>query len=170
MSQTNYKNKIILGKNEAQVVPFNLQAGKEKSLKVVLSKPGAKVEILGSGRLGKNEKYIGNIQIIHKAPQTFSRVKIKAVLVGHSQVDLNGLIRIEHGAKGADGFFAADFLLFDEARAKPMPFLEILDNDVKVGHAATISRVNEEQMFYLESRGLSKRQAEKLIVDGFLKN
>lgn len=166
--KTQIADKVVLGRNEARQVPFNLMANRERSLEVILAQPGAKVEIFGGGRLEKSERFTGLVKVIHQAQETVSRIKFNGVLFDQAQVDLNGLVRIEKRAKKADGFFRANFLLFDEARAMPMPFLEILNNDVKAGHAVTVSKIDEEQLFYLMSRGLQRREAIEMIVGGFL--
>ena len=140
-----------------------------QDLEVVLAGIGAKIEIEGVWQGKGEEQFSGNLRIVHKAPETVSKVNIRGVMFDKSQANLDGLIRIEKGAKGADGFLRADFLLFDEAKARPLPYLEILENEVKAGHAATVTRVDDEQLFYLQSRGLTKSQAEKTIVEGFLK-
>ena len=80
-----------------------------------------------------------------------------------------GNVKIEKGAKGADAYLRSDALLFDEAKmGDDTPALEILEPDVKAGHAATIGKVDEMMLFYLMSRGLSRKQAERMLIDGFI--
>ena len=77
------------------------------------------------------------------------------------------MIRIIKGAKNTDGYFQSKVLLFDDAKGRSVPSLEIDENEVKAGHGSTIGRPDEEQLFYLRSRGLTEKQAESLIISGF---
>ena len=97
-------------------------------------------------------------------------VKVRSVLKGRSIFSFRGNVKIEKGAKGADAYLRSDALLFDDAKmGDDTPALEILEPDVKAGHAATIGKVDEVMLFYLMSRGLSRVMAEKLLIDGFTK-
>lgn len=79
------------------------------------------------------------------------------------------MIDIENGAENSNAYLKADVLMLsDEARAHVVPSLEIKENDIKASHGATITKINEEQIFYMMSRGLSRTKAKKLIVEGFL--
>lgn len=158
--------KIVLSANQER----NLEFLPNGNLEVILAGVGAKVNVEGIWKGKGDEGLSGDLKIVHKAPETVSKVAIRGVMFDRSQAAFDGLIRIEKGAKGADGFLRADFLLFDEAKARPLPYLEILENEVKAGHAATVTRVDDEQIFYLMSRGLTQTEAEKVIVEGFLKN
>ena len=93
------------------------------------------------------------------------------VLVLAERVDINGLVKIEKGAKGTNAWLAAHLLLLSEkAKGKAIPSLEILENDIKAGHATTVGRINDLEMFYLMSRGLPKKVAKSMIVTGFLQS
>lgn len=138
-----------------------------QNLEIFLIGRGANVNVHGIWMGRDNQHLANNLIIVHSAPETMSKVAVKGVMFNQAEVNFYGLIRIEKGANGANCFLRADFLLFDKAKAKPQPFLEILENEVQAGHAATISRVDEGQLFYLMSRGLTKKRAEKLIIDGF---
>lgn len=148
----------------------NIEFLPNTNLEVVLAGVGAKVEVQGIWQGKNDDRFEGNLKIVHCAPETVSKVNIRGVLFGKSQAAFDGLIRIEKGAVGADGFLRADFLLFDQSKARPLPYLEILENQVKAGHAATVTRVDDDQIFYLQTRGISRQEAEKVIVEGFLKN
>ena len=156
--------KLVLRENQQKNIEFRPNS----ELEVILAGVGAKIEIEGIWRGKETESLEGNLRVIHIAPETVSKVNIRGVMFDKSQAAFDGLIRIEKGAKNADGYLRADFLLFDQSKARPLPYLEILENEVKAGHAATVSRVDDEQIFYLMSRGISRQEAEKLIVDGFL--
>ncbi|MDO8486767.1 MAG: SufD family Fe-S cluster assembly protein [Candidatus Curtissbacteria bacterium] len=118
---------------------------------------------------GKVDDRSLEIYITHAAPNTKSNVNVRAVLRGKSTFAFKGNVKIEKGAKGADAYLRSDALLFDDAKmGDDTPALEILEPDVKAGHAATIGKVDEEMIFYLMSRGLSRDSAEKLIIQGFI--
>ncbi len=155
---------ITLGVNQEKKLA--LKPGED--WEIVLAGRGAKVAIEGIWQ-GQNSVELGShLAIIHKAPETVSKVWVRGVLFDQSEAYLDGLIRIEKGAVLSQGVLRVDFLLFDQAKARPQPALEILENEVRASHAATVSRVDEGQIFYLMSRGLTKNKAEKMIVQGFL--
>ena len=159
---------LVLNKGQKEIIPFELLE-KEKRLEVVLAGENASVEVVGLvlGR-GSEEKSL-EAYITHVAPNTKSNVNVRAVLRGKAKFDFRGNVRIEKGAKGADAYLRSDALLFDDAKmGDDTPALEILEPDVKAGHAATIGKVDENMLFYLMTRGLSRSQAEKLFVYGFI--
>ena len=161
--------KVILRRNQKKLLPFELLE-KDKRLEVVLDGEGAEVEIVGLviGK-GSDERSL-ETYITHAAPNTKSNANVRAVLRGRAKFDFRGNVRIEKGAKGADAYLRSDALLFDDAKmGDDTPALEILEPDVKAGHAATIGKVDENMLFYLMTRGLSRSQAEKLLIGGFIK-
>ena len=160
--------KVILKRNQKKLIPFEL-VEKEKRLEVVLAGENAEVEIVGLV-LGKNQEEKSlEAYITHAAPRTKSNVNVRAVLRRKAKFDFRGNVKIEKGAKGADAYLRSDILLFDDAKmGDDTPALEILEPDVKAGHAATIGKVDENMLFYLMSRGLSRKQAERLLVEGFI--
>lgn len=111
------------------------------------------------------------LRVVMQAPETRCRVDMRAALAGTSSSFFDGLIRAEEGAKDAAGFLSYKALLLEPgARARPIPRLEVMTREVaSLGHAATVGRLNEDDVFYLRSRGLSRQGAEALIVDGFLR-
>src|SRR3990170_4073859 len=160
--------KVILRRNQKKLLPFELLE-KDKRLEVVLAGEGAEVEIVGLviGK-GSDERSL-ETYITHSAPNTKSNVNVRAVLRGKAKFDFRGNVRIEKGAKGADAYLRSDALLFDDAKmGDDTPALEILEPDVKAGHAATIGKVDENMLFYLMTRGLTRGQAERLLVEGFI--
>lgn len=119
---------------------------------------------------GKNsDEFDIATEVTHKGLRAKSSVWIKGVLKNNAKVNLSGMIRILKGSKGSDGRFKAEFLVFDNAVAKPVPGLEIEENEVSAGHSAWVTKVSEEMIFFMMTRGLSKKQAEKAIIEGFLK-
>ena len=159
---------LVLRKNQKELIPFELLEG-EKRLDVILAGENASIEIIGLV-LGKlDEEKSLETYITHAAPNTKSNVNVRAVLRGKAKFDFRGNVKIEKGAKGADAYLRSDVLLFDDAKmGDDTPALEILEPDVKAGHAATIGKVDEQMLFYLMTRGLSRKQAEKLLVEGFI--
>jgi Fe-S cluster assembly protein SufD len=104
----------------------------------------------------------------HLAPNTSSDSLFKTALTDSSRSVAAGLIRIAPEAQGTEAFLESrNMLLSDKARADSIPGLEILANDVRCKHAATVGRIDEEQLFYLMSRGVDRDTAESLIVAGF---
>lgn len=150
--------------------------------KVILDKPGKKelvipflkkgedIEILGLVIGEKPGDYELNVVMNHKVGETKGRVEIRGVAKNGARVKITGLIKIDKDAQKVDDFLEMRVLLLDDKSwAVVEPKLEIEANQVKASHAATVSNINEEEMFYLMSRGMNKERAEEMIVDGFLK-
>lgn len=164
--------KIIVKKDEQRVISL-LWTGKETELEymVTLAEPGASMHIQGLFLGSNEENLVAKITVVHAAPQTQSEVVIKSALTERAKVDIHGLVKIEPGAKGTQTWLAAHLLLLsDKAKGLAIPSLEILENDVKAGHATTVGRLNDMELFYLMSRGLPKQAAKQLIVSGFLQD
>lgn len=105
----------------------------------------------------------------HKAPHSKSNLTIKGVFYDEAKFVYKGLIRIEKNAKGTTSFQKNQNLkLSPKAFVESDPHLEILTNDVKCGHGSSTGKLNEEDIYYLKSRGLTKKTAEKLLIEGFL--
>jgi Fe-S cluster assembly scaffold protein SufB len=160
--------KIQVKKDQSRIITFELLQDKKK-LEIVLGGENAAVEVIGLV-LGKSDEQKSlETYITHAAANTKSNVNVRAVLKGRATFAFRGNVKIEKGAKGSDAYLRSDALLFDEAKmGDDTPALEILEPDVKAGHAATIGKVDENMLFYLMSRGISRKQAEKLLVEGFI--
>ena len=162
--------RIVIGEDQEKIVPlFWLgENDREDNLEIVLAGRGARLTLIGL-LLGDQDKvYTNKTAIIHAAPQTTSRAIIRGVLSHQAKINFDGLVRIEKGAKQSDAHMAAHVLLLSrQAKARAVPSLEIDENDVICGHAAAVGKIDEEQLFYLASRGLSKEQATQLVVQGF---
>jgi Fe-S cluster assembly protein SufD len=105
----------------------------------------------------------------HAAPDTVSDLAFRGLISGRSSTVWRGMIKVDEGAQRTDAFQEArNLLLGKKAHADAIPGLEILADDVRCTHAAAISQIDPEQIFYLRSRGLSKTTASRLIVEGFL--
>jgi Fe-S cluster assembly protein SufD len=145
--------------------------GKEKEITFnkVLDKKGQELELIIL-LMGKEDKSVSvRVNVRHKAPDTTSKVTVKGVLDDSSKVDFEGLTIIDRGAKNSMAWLESRLLLIsDNASGRAVPNLEISENEVKAGHAATVGKIDETEIFYLMSRGLPRNQAVKLIVDGFI--
>jgi len=107
----------------------------------------------------------------HLVPGTRGRVKVKGVVENGARVKLVGLVKIAEGAKNTDSFLSLKLLMLDnKSYAMAEPELEILNNEVKASHSASVGRIDKEQLFYLKSRGIDESEARKLIINGFLMN
>ncbi len=176
---------ITVGKDEKRVITVLLESHhresddqildqvendkEEEKLEVVLAGENASVEVVGLV-LGKgNDEKSLEAYITHAAPNTKSNVNVRSVLRDRSTFAFRGNVKIEKGAKGSNAYLRSDALLFDDAKmGDDTPALEIDEQEVKAGHAATIGKVDEEMIFYLMSRGLTRDQSERMIIDGFI--
>lgn len=140
-----------------------------KELVVNFDKEGEEVEVLGLIIADQPGDYYLKVLVDHAVGKTFGRVMIRGIAKNGARIQVEGMIKIDKGADGVDDFLEMRLLLLDgKSQATAEPKLEIEANDVKASHAATVGRVDEEELFYLMSRGVSRERAEKLIVDGFL--
>lgn len=137
--------------------------------KVVLDQMGSscRISVLNSSQLQTVTEYC--LTVHHQAPQTKATTTMKSVVGKGGSVKLLGKIVIDEGAFGCSSFLTQRILLLDEsARGEAVPELEILNNDVKCSHAASISSIPGEQLHYLMASGLSKAKATEMIAEGFL--
>jgi len=115
------------------------------------------------------KKYSKSFTLLHSVPDSTGRLNIRAIAQNGADLHITGSIHILPQAKNTNSFLDIRVLVLDEkSRADVRPQLEIETNDVRASHAATISPLDPEQLFYLQSRGLNYVQAQKLIVKGFL--
>lgn len=148
---------------------------------VILEKPGRKELVVDFRKNGEEEEVLGliiadqpgdyflKILVDHKVGNTFGRVVVRGVAKNGAKVQVEGMIRIGKDANGVDDFLEMKILLLDEkSQAVAEPKLEIEANEVKASHAATVGKIDPEELFYLQSRGVKREGAEKLVVDGFL--
>ncbi|MDO9087809.1 MAG: Fe-S cluster assembly protein SufD [Anaerolineaceae bacterium] len=130
--------------------------------------PGAVGKMSGFYFTDKDQHLDYDSQQNHLAPNTISDLLFKGALVDESRSVWQGMIYVAPGADKTDGYQAnRNLLLSKQARADSIPGLEILANDVRCTHGATVGKVDAEQVFYLMARGIARQEAEKLIVEGF---
>lgn len=136
---------------------------------VYLRGKGAKGEVLSLAFAGKGQYQDAGGKAYHLAPYTTSTITSKSVSVGGGRTSYRGMVRVNPGAKGSKSFVRCDALLLDElSRTDTYPTNDIHEEDVTIGHEASVSKVGEEQLFYLRSRGLEESQATSMIVNGFI--
>jgi len=131
--------------------------------------PGAHGEILSMAFAGEGQHQDAGGKVIHVAPHTSSKVTSKSISKGSGRSSYRGLMKVYKGAKDARSNVVCDALLLDDtSRSDTYPYIEIDEDDVTIGHEASVSKVGEEQLFYLMSRGLSKEEATTMVVSGFI--
>ena len=141
----------------------------KRVLTATLQGDGSQASITGIYTPQNDQVYIYDTHQNHNASHTTSDLLFDGVLDGSAYSLWKGNVYVAAGTKGADGFQINKNLLLDEAsHAESIPGLEIIADDVRCSHAVTLSSVDPEQMFFLESRGIGPADAEELIVSGFL--
>jgi len=140
------------------------------SIKVQLAEENSETELLGLACLkGNTESHI-HATVEHIAPHTRSRQHFKSVLKGQSRFSFEGKIHVRPAAQKTEAYqLNNNLLLSDEATAHAKPNLEIFADDVKASHGATVGQLDEEQLFYFRSRGVSLEQAKEWLIAGFCK-
>ena len=130
---------------------------------------GAHGEILSIAFAGKGQHLDAGGKLVHAAPNTSSQLISKSISKDGGRASYRGLLKVGKGAHGAKSNVVCDALLLDEkSRSDTYPYIEIDEDDVTVGHEASVSKIGEEQLFYLQSRGLSEDEASAMIVTGFI--
>jgi len=136
---------------------------------VFLLGKGAHGEVLSIAFAGKGQHQDAGAKMIHGAPYTSSRIISKSISRDGGRASYRGLVRISRGAHGSKSNVVCDALLLDAySRSDTYPYIEVDEDDAEVGHEASVSKIGEEQLFYLMSRGLTEQEAAALIVAGFI--
>ncbi|GAA4730759.1 Fe-S cluster assembly protein SufB [Pedococcus ginsenosidimutans] len=129
----------------------------------------AKGETLSIAFAGEGQHQDAGAKMVHAAPNTSSTIVSKSVARGGGRTSYRGLVQILEGAHGSRSSVVCDALLVDTiSRSDTYPYVDIREDDVTMGHEATVSKVSEDQMFYLMSRGLTEEEAMAMIVRGFV--
>jgi len=130
---------------------------------------GAHGEILSMAFAGPGQHQDTGGKMVHFAPYTSSKITSKSISRGGGRASYRGLIKVYEGAKGVRSNVVCDALLLDaQSRSDTYPYIEIDEDDVSIGHEASVSKVGEEQLFYLMSRGLNQEEATTMVVSGFI--
>ncbi|HLS90488.1 MAG TPA: Fe-S cluster assembly protein SufB [Limnochordia bacterium] len=129
---------------------------------------GARADIISVAMAGPGQHQDAGAKVIHAAPDTTSKIVSKSISFGGGHTTYRGLAHIAKGATRSKIRVECDALMFDDgSKSDTIPYIEVLEDDVTMEHEATVSKVSEEQLFYLRSRGLSEEEATMLIVQGF---
>jgi Fe-S cluster assembly scaffold protein SufB len=136
---------------------------------VYLMEPGAHGEILSIAFAGNGQHQDAGGKVVHGAPNTSSKITSKSISKDGGRASYRGLLKVYEGAHGSKSNVVCDALLLDEdSRSDTYPYIEIDEQDVTIGHEASVSKVGEDQLFYLMSRGLSEEEANSMVVGGFI--
>ncbi len=147
-----------LGSGVTMLYPCSMLIGK-----------GARTDHLAIAFASKGQNQDTGAKVYHLAPKTTSRIVSKSIAIQGGITAYRGLLRIAKGAKGAKSNVECDALMIDnESQSNTYPYIDILEQDVDVGHEATVGRISDEQVFYLMSRGIPEEEAMKMLVTGFM--
>jgi Fe-S cluster assembly protein SufB len=129
----------------------------------------AKGEVMSIAFAGKGQHQDAGAKMVHAAPHTSSTIVSKSVARGGGRTSYRGLVQIDEGAYGSRSTVKCDALLVDAiSRSDTYPYVDVREDDVSMGHEATVSRVSDDQLFYLMSRGMSEDEAMAMVVRGFV--
>jgi Fe-S cluster assembly protein SufB len=129
----------------------------------------AKGETLSVAFAGEGQHQDAGAKMVHLAPKTSSTIISKSVARGGGRTSYRGLIQVQEGAVGSKSNVVCDALLVDTiSRSDTYPYVDVREDDVSLGHEATVSKVGEDQLFYLMSRGLPEQEAMAMVVRGFV--
>jgi len=130
---------------------------------------GAHGQILSMAFAGRGQHLDTGGKLVHAAPNCSSQLISKSISKNGGRASYRGLLKVSKGAVGARSNVVCDALLLDEkSRSDTYPYIEIDEDDVTIGHEASVSKIGEEQLFYLQSRGLAEDEASAMIVSGFI--
>lgn len=137
---------------------------------IFLMGKGAKGEVQSLAFSGDGQHQDAGAKIIHVAPNTSSKIVSKSISKNGGRGTYRGLLKVNRGAKNIKSHVSCDALLLDEnSRSDTYPVMQIDEENVAIAHEATVSKIGEEQLFYLQSRGLTEEEAASTIVNGFAK-
>lgn len=136
---------------------------------IYLMEPGARGETLSIAFAGKDQHQDAGAKMVHCAPNTSSRIVSKSISKAGGRSSYRGLVKVNHDAHKCKSNVVCDALILDpQSRSDTYPYIEVDENDVAIEHEASVSKIAEEQLFYLMSRGLSEAEASSMIVTGFI--
>ncbi|MGA0210135.1 MAG: Fe-S cluster assembly protein SufB, partial [Candidatus Nanopelagicales bacterium] len=136
---------------------------------VWMTGPHAKGETLSVAFAGEKQHQDAGAKMVHAAPYTSSTIVSKSVARGGGRTSYRGLVQVQEGAHHSKSTVKCDALLVDDiSRSDTYPYVDVREDDVSMGHEATVSKVSEDQLFYLMSRGLDEDEAMAMIVRGFV--
>ena len=131
--------------------------------------PKASGEVLSVAYAGQGQHQDTGAKMVHAAPETTSKIVSKSISKDGGRASYRGLVRVEDDAWGCKSHVQCDALILDDdSISETYPYMELGSKDAQIGHEATVSKVADEQLFYLMSRGLSEEQAVGMVVNGFI--
>lgn len=161
---------MVYGDGTMEWVDANL--GSKTTMKYpacYLLEPGAHGEILSMAFAGRGQIQDAGGKMLHLAPNTSSKITSKSISKDGGRSSFRGLLFVKDGASNSRSSVVCDALILDaESRSDTYPIIDVRDNRVSIGHEASVSRVSEDQLFYLKSRGLSDEEATTMVVSGFI--
>lgn len=164
---TGQSEKTIEVKNElTYVAVLTGQAAPTITLK--LTKPGAEAKLIGCYVARGDEQQTLRTTVIHEAPRTTARTLIKGLVTDRATSERRGMIQVKKDAQLTDSYLTDHGLLLSkQAKSTTIPSLEILADEVKCSHGASVARLNSEQLLYLQTRGIPEPAARALLIRGF---
>ena len=136
---------------------------------VYLNGENAHGEVLSIAFAGDGQHQDAGGKIVHNAPNTTSKIVSKSISKNGGRSSYRGLIKVGKNAKNSKSNVICDALLLDkDSQSDTYPYIEIDNDQVNIEHEATVSKIGEEQLFYLMSRGISEQEASAMIVNGFI--
>jgi Fe-S cluster assembly protein SufB len=168
----NLVTKRAVAQEDATMEWVDCNLGSKLTMKypsVYMMGKGAHGEILSVAFAGKGQHQDAGGKVVHGAPYTTSTISSKSISKDGGRTSYRGLLKVYPGAEGVKSNVRCDALLLDEAsRSDTYPYIEVDEDQVTIGHEASVSKIGEEQLFYLMSRGLSEAEASTMIVSGFI--
>jgi len=168
----NLVTKRAIAKEHAVVEWIDGNLGSKMTMKypsIYLMGEGAHGEVLSVAFAGDGQHQDAGAKVIHVAPNTTSTIVSKSVSKGTGRTSYRGHLKVYPKAYGVRSSVRCDALLLDEkARSDTYPYMDVEAEDVQIGHEASVSKVGDEQLFYLQSRGISEAEATAMIVNGFI--
>jgi Fe-S cluster assembly protein SufB len=168
----NLVTKRAIAKEHSVVEWIDGNLGSKVTMKypsIYLMGEGAHGEVLSVAFAGDGQHQDAGAKVIHVAPNTTSTIVSKSVSKGTGRTSYRGHLKVYPKAHNVRSSVRCDALLLDEqARSDTYPYMDVEAEDVQIGHEATVSKVGDEQLFYLQSRGITEAEATAMIVNGFI--
>ncbi|MDP3987828.1 MAG: Fe-S cluster assembly protein SufB [Candidatus Levybacteria bacterium] len=167
----NLVTKRMFVEEEGEGIWVDANIGSKATMKypsIYLKGPKAKGTILSLAIAGKDQHQDSGAKAIHLASETSSIINSKSISKDGGKNTFRGLVKVVKGVKNCKSKMSCHSLLLDDkSQANSFPIIDVFDTSSKVSHETTVSSIEENQLFYLRSRGISKKEAESLIVNGF---
>jgi Fe-S cluster assembly protein SufD len=154
---------------QLQLVILSNASLKKREVEIYLTGENSRISVFAFIYGQKSDDFNLKIKIFHEANHCKSRIETRSVLFDSARVNFEGIIKIPNEGEFADTYLNhKGLLLSDKAKCRSIPSLEVLASQVKAGHSAAIGKMDENLLFYMLSRGLSKNEAIKMYTEGFL--